>query len=127
MCRPGRKWRSLPWSPTRSRGGPWAGRAAAPLLAATINHLARISPLWCDNLRLIDATPPPCGASRDTVDRSDIAGSGGYGYCASHLRFYWGLKLYLLSAPDGMPITWCLADPKLGERDVCRVLLTCHA
>ena len=99
-------------------------RAAAPLLAEAISHLARVSPSWCDSLRLLDATPLPCGASRETARRSDIAGSGGYGFCASHSRYYWGLKLYLLSAPDGMPITWCLADPKLGEREVCLDLLT---
>jgi hypothetical protein len=34
-----------------------------------------------------------------------------------------GFKLYLLCAPDGMPITWCLATPKLGEREVAQVLL----
>jgi Transposase DDE domain len=33
------------------------------------------------------------------------------------------LKLYLLTAPDGMPISWCLATPKLGEREVAAVLL----
>ena len=99
-------------------------RAAAPLLAKAISHLARVSPSWCDSLRLLDATPLPCGASRETARRSDIAGSGGYGFCASHSRYYWGLKLYLLTAPDGMPITWCLADPKLGEREVCLDLLT---
>jgi Transposase DDE domain len=99
-------------------------RAAAPLLAQAISHLARVSPSWCDSLRLLDATPLPCGASRETARRSDIAGSGGYGFCASHSRYYWGLKLYLLTAPDGMPITWCLADPKLGEREVCLDLLT---
>jgi len=47
-----------------------------------------------------------------------------YGYCAAHSRYYWGLKLYLLAAPDGMPIAWCLADPKLGEREVCLDLLS---
>jgi hypothetical protein len=99
-------------------------RAAAPLLAKAINRLARVSPSWCDSLRLIDATPVPCGASRQTAQRSQVAGSGGYGYCAAHTRYYWGLKLYLLAAPDGMPIAWCLADPKLGERDVCLDLLT---
>jgi len=99
-------------------------RAAAPLLAAAISHLARVSPSWCDSLRLIDATPLPCAASRETVRRSDIAGSGSYGFCAAHTRYYWGFKLYLLSAPDGMPIAWCLADPKIGEREVCLDLLT---
>jgi Transposase DDE domain len=102
-------------------------RAAAPLLAAAISHLARVSPSWCDSLRLLDATPVPCAASRQTVARSEIAGSGGYGFCAAHSRYYWGFKLYLLAAPDGMPITWCLADPKIGEREACLDLLTIAA
>ncbi len=97
---------------------------AAPLLAKAIAHLARVSPSWCDQLRLLDATPVPCAASRETVKRSDLAGHAGYGYCAAHSRFYWGLKLYLLATPDGMPITWCLANPKLGEREVCLDLIT---
>jgi hypothetical protein len=98
-------------------------RAAAPLLAAAISHLARTSPSWSGSVRLLDATPVPCAASRQTVRRSDLAGLGGYGFCAAHSRWYWGLKLYLLAAPDGMPVTWCLADPKLGEREVCLDLL----
>lgn len=94
------------------------------MLAKAISQLARMSPSWCDDLRLLDATPLPCAASRETVKRSEIAGLGGYGFCASHTRYYWGLKLYLLTAPDGMPITWCLADPKIGEREICLDLLT---
>jgi hypothetical protein len=54
-------------------------RAAAPLLAQAISHLAKVSPSWCDSLRLLDATPVPCAASRQTVCRSQIAGLGGYG------------------------------------------------
>lgn len=41
-------------------------------------------------------------------------------------RFYWGLKLYLITTPDGMPIAWCLASPKIGEREVAAALLA-HA
>src|SRR5664280_1376466 len=108
-CRLGHLFRYLPNQP----GYHMRLRAAAPLLAQAISHLARVSPSWCDSLRLIDATPLPCGALRETVNRSDIGGTGGYGFCASHTRYYWGLKLYLVTAPDGMPITWCLADPKL--------------
>src|SRR4029450_10851163 len=40
-----------------------------------------------------------------------------------HHRFWWGLKLYVLAAPDGMPVAWCLANPKGGEREVAEVLL----
>ncbi len=122
-CRLGHLFRYLPKQPGYHK----RLKAAAPLLAAAITHLAQTSPSWCDSLRLVDATPVPCAASRQTVQRSALAGWAGYGYCAAHSRFYWGLKLYLLASPDGMPITWCLADPKLGERDVCLDLLTIAA
>src|SRR5438874_2354527 len=91
-----------------------------------MDHLARQSPGWYDPVRLIDATPVPCGASRETVRRSELAGWAHYGYCAAHSRWYWGLKLYLITTPDGMPVAWCLADPKLGEREVAGELLA-HA
>ena len=61
-------------------------KAAAPLLAAAIDHLARQSPGWHDQVRLIDATPVPCGTSRETVKRSELAGWAHYGYCAAHSR-----------------------------------------
>jgi hypothetical protein len=98
-------------------------RAAAHHLSLAIRHLAMGSPSWCDGFRLLDATALPCGASRATVKRSALWGHAGYGYDRSHSRWYWGFKLYLLCAPDGMPITWCLATPTLGEREVAQVLL----
>jgi hypothetical protein len=91
-------------------------RRAAPLVAQLLHALAVGSPSWCDQWRLLDATPVPCGTSRQTVNRSELAGWAGYGRDASHHRFSWGLKLYLLASPDGMPVAWCLANPKLGER-----------
>jgi hypothetical protein len=98
-------------------------RRAGPLVAVVLRALAVGSPTWCDQWRLLDATPVPCGTSRETVKRSALAGWAGYGYDASHHRFYWGLKLYLLAAPDGMPVAWCLANPKLGEREAAEALL----
>lgn len=97
--------------------------AAAPLIMRATQLLARQVPSAADELRLIDATPVPCGSSRETVKRSALAGWAGYGYCASHSRFYWGLKLYLVTTLDGMPLVWCLADPKRGEREVAAELL----
>jgi Transposase DDE domain len=101
-------------------------KAAAPLLAAALDHLARQCPSWHGQVRLIDATPVPCGTSRETVRRPELAGWANYGYCAAHSRWYWGLKLYLIATPDGMPVAWCLADPKLGERQAAAGLLA-HA
>jgi hypothetical protein len=98
-------------------------RAAGHQLCLAIRHLAAGSPSWCDGFRLLDATPLPCAASRQTVKRSALWPHGAYGYCRAHSRWYWGFKLYLLTAPDGMPIGWCLATPKLGEREVAAALL----
>jgi Transposase DDE domain len=101
-------------------------KAAAPLICKTTLYLATLCPSWADQLRLTDATPVPCGTSRPTVQRSALAEIAGYGYCASHSRWYWGLKLYLLTTPEGLPVAWCLANPKLGEREVAAELLA-HA
>jgi hypothetical protein len=98
-------------------------RRAAPLVSQLLHALAIGSPSWCDQWRLLDATPVPCGTSRQTVKGSELAGWAGYGRDASHHRFYWGLKLYVLACPDGMPVAWCLATPKLGERQAAEVLL----
>lgn len=57
------------------------------------------------------------------MKRSDLAGHADYGYCASHSRFFWGFRLYLICTPEGMPIIWGLANPKIGERDVTQALL----
>ena len=99
-------------------------RAAGPLIAAAITALTRDTPSWHEILRLLDSTPVPCGMSRETVKRSDLSGHAGYGYCASHSRFFWGFRLYLVSTPEGMPVIWGLANPKLGEREVTQALLT---
>jgi hypothetical protein len=98
-------------------------RAAGALISASITALARDTESWHEILRLVDATPVPCGTSRETVKRSDLAGHAGYGYCASHSRFYWGLKLYLICTPEGMPIIWGLANPKIGEREATEAIL----
>lgn len=98
-------------------------KAARPLLCKAITVLAVCCPSWFDDLWITDATPVPCGTSRETAKRSDLAGHAGYGYCASYSRFYWGLKLYLVCSGDGMPQMWCLAHPKIGEREVVTTML----
>jgi hypothetical protein len=98
-------------------------RRARWLLELVMAHLAGRTPSIGDPLRLLDATPVPCAASRGTVKRSALRGWADYGWCPSHSRFYWGLKLYVLTTPDGSPVAWCLANPKLGEREVAMALL----
>ena len=98
-------------------------RALAPQIVELVTTLARLSPSFCDRLRLLDSTPVPCAQSRETVKRSQLAGHAGYGYCASHSRYFWGFRLYLLCAPDGMPIAFELAAANAPEREVALALL----
>ena len=98
-------------------------RRLAPQIVTLLNTVARVSPSWCDNVRLLDSTPVPCGQSRETVKRSDFAGHAAYGYCASHSRHFWGFRLYLLCASDGMPIAFELAPANIGEREVAAEML----
>jgi hypothetical protein len=98
-------------------------RAAGLLVALAIRHLAMHVPTWYDGLRLLDSTALPCAASRQTVNRSALWPHAGYGYCKSHSRWFWGFRLYLLAGADGLPIAWCLATPKLGEREVATALV----
>jgi hypothetical protein len=37
------------------------------------------------------------------------------------------LKLEVVTTSDGSPVAWCLATPKLGEREVAMALLDRHS
>jgi hypothetical protein len=95
----------------------------APTIARVITDLAVNSASFCDNLRLLDSTPVPCGQSRETARRSELAGHAAYGWCRSHSRYFWGFRLYVLCAPDGMPICFELAAANVAERVVAAEML----
>lgn len=92
-------------------------RRAGALLQHVIAHLARSCPSFNDDLWLVDSTPVECGRSRETAKRSDLAGWATYGYCASHSRLFWGLRLHLITTPSGLPVAYALAGAKTDERD----------
>ena len=99
-------------------------RAAVPLIKRLIRMLAADTDLWTDPVWVTDSTPVECARSRPTAQRSELAGWAGYGYCASHSRFFWGLRLHLVCTPAGLPTSWALADPKLDDRQVLMAILT---
>ena len=112
----------FPYLPTRSAYNRRLRRSAR-LLQHVIAWLARDSPSWWDDVWLVDSTPVECGRSRQTAQRSDLGGWAEYGYCASHSRYFWGLRLHLIATPSGMPITFALAGAKADERDICSAML----
>uniref|UniRef100_UPI003750D623 IS982 family transposase n=1 Tax=Actinomadura sp. SCN-SB TaxID=3373092 RepID=UPI003750D623 len=98
-------------------------RAALPRIKRIIRTLAADTGFRHDTVWITDSTPVECGRSRPTVQRSEPAGWASYGYCRSHSRWFWGLRLYLVCTPAGIPITWALANPKLDEREVIAAML----
>ena len=98
-------------------------RSAANTIQHIITALARDCPSYNDNLWLVDSTPVECGRSRETVKRSDMAGYASYGYCASHSRWFWGLRLHLIATPSGLPIAYALTSATTDERDTALAMI----
>jgi hypothetical protein len=96
-------------------------------LAGTVSWLtralARDTSVWTDDVWVVDSTPVECARSREAVRRSDLAGWAEYGYCASHSRYFWGLRLHLVSTLHGLPIGFALTGAKADERQVLLDLL----
>ena len=98
-------------------------RALAATMAWLIAVLARDTSLWSDDVWVADSTPVECGRSRDTTRRSELAGWAQYGYCPSHSRWFWGLRLHLLTTLHGLPIGFALTGAKADERQVLAGIL----
>jgi hypothetical protein len=98
-------------------------RTASGLVKHMIRVLATDTALWADDVWVVDSTPVECGRSRETAKRSDLAGWAEYGYCASHSRFFWGLRLHLVCTLSGLPIAFALTGAKADERQTLLSML----
>jgi hypothetical protein len=65
-----------------------------------------------------------CGRSRETAKPSDLAGWAEYGYCASHSRYFCGLRLHLVTTLAGLPVAFALAGAEADERAVPLAIFT---
>ena len=92
-------------------------RKATGLIQQVMRLLAVDTMLWSDDVWVADSTPVECGRSRETVKRSGLAGWAEYGYCASHSRFFWGLRLHLVCTLHGLPVVFALTGAKADERE----------
>ena len=115
----------FPYVPQRS-GYNKRLRRSGEMMRHVIAALARECPCYHDDVWLADSTPVQCGRSRETQRRSDLAGWAEYGYSASHSRYFWGLRLHLVTTPSGLPIAYALAGAKADERDTCLEMIA-HA
>jgi hypothetical protein len=102
-------------------------RKALFLFIRVIRMLAMDTSLWSDDVWVVDSTPVECGRSRETARRSDAAGWAEYGYCASHSRYFWGLRLHLVCTLTGLPVMFALAGAKADERETLLGMLEAGA
>jgi hypothetical protein len=93
-------------------------RKLADTMSWLVSALAAETSIVTDDVWVVDSTPVECARSRETVKRSDLAGWAEYGYCASHSRFFWGLRLHLVCTLHGLPVGWALTGAKADERAV---------
>jgi hypothetical protein len=93
-------------------------RASASMIRHCIRVLAADTTVWADDVWVVDSTPVECGRSRETAKRSELAGWAEYGYCASHSRYFWGLRLHLVATLGGLPAGFALSGAKADERQV---------
>jgi len=56
-----------------------------------------------------------------------VAGWAQYGYCASHSRYFWGLRLHLVCTLHGLPAMFAVAGAKTDEREVLLAMLEIDA
>ncbi len=98
-------------------------RELAPKLVTLWRAIACELPGFHDTLLLLDTTPLPCGQSTQTVNRSQLAPWCGFGYSPAHSRWFWGMRLVLLSGLDGAIVDFDLVPADTPEREAGLALL----
>lgn len=91
-------------------------RRLGPTMNWLIGVLVQQSDIGTDDVWVVDSTPVECARSKETVRRSEMAGWAEYGYCASHSRYFWGLRLHLVCTLHGLPVGYALTGAKADER-----------
>ena len=76
--------------------------------------------------RLADGTLISCANYAGCASRSHFAGDAGYGFCPSKSRFYWGMRLVLVTDAIGVPLGYDLVAPGEGEREPLFRLAQAH-
>ncbi len=78
------------------------------------------------NRRLADGTLIGCANYPGCASKSHFAGEAGYGFCPSKSRFYWGMRLVLVTDQLGVPLGYDLVAPGEGEREPLFRLAQAH-
>jgi len=100
-------------------------RRLVPQITAVQLGLAEL--IACGRVRLVDGTLLGCANYAGCASRSEFAGYAAYGYCAAKSRWYWGLRLLLLSDRRGTPLGYDLRPANENEREGVFQLACAHS
>src|SRR6266508_2294536 len=81
-------------------------RGLTPKLVWVQQRLSEL--LATGTLRIADGTLLGVANYAGCAQQSEFAGIAGYGYCPSKSRFYWGLRLVLVTDRLGLPVGYTL-------------------
>jgi hypothetical protein len=95
-------------------------RSLAPRLVWVQQRLA--AQLASGKLRVADGTLIGVANYAGCGSRSEFAGSAAYGYCAAKSRYYWGMRLVLLTDRRGLPVGYTLVPANEREYEPVRAL-----
>ncbi len=95
-------------------------RALTPTLVWVQQQLSAL--LATGSLRLADGTLIGAANYAGCAATSAFAGVAAYGYCPSKSRFYWGLRLVLLTDRLGLPVGYTLVPANEKEYEPVREL-----
>lgn len=101
--------------------------AILPLVKRIIREPARNSGFWTATVWITDSAPVPCGMSRPTVRRSNLAAGPATAAARLPLPVLLGPAPVPGVHPTGMPILWALANPELDERAALTAMLEVDA
>ena len=99
-------------------------RRLAPYIVMVQLGLAEL--IASGDTRLADGTLISCANYAGCASRSHFAGDAGYGFCPSKSRFYWGMRLALVTDAIGVPLGYDLVAPGEGEREPLFRLAQAH-
>ena len=92
----------------------------------TTTQLAVAELIACGRVRLVDGTLLSVANYAGCAARSEFAGHGAYGYCASKSEWVWGMRLVLLTDPSGVPLGYDLRPANEREYEPTFCLASAH-
>ena len=99
-------------------------RRLVPQITAVQIGLAEL--IAVGRVRLVDGTLLSCANYAGCASKSAFAGAAAYGYCAAKSRWYWGVRLLLLSDRRGTPLGYDLRPANENEREGVFALSCAH-